>query len=95
MYVFTLGLIRMYCVCGAPATGLRHYYVALRMGDSDWHIEVSTTPEGKILQSFNSGKCEPKVVFEKLTAIITKKNPAWGRLFSFALEKKEPGDRSG
>ena len=32
------------------------------------------------------------MVFEKLTAIITKKNPAWGRLFSFALEKKEPGD---
>ena len=32
------------------------------------------------------------MVFEKLTAIITKKNPTWGRLFSFALEKKEPGD---
>ena len=65
--------VRMYCVCGAPATGLRHYSVALRMGDSDEHIEVNTTPEGKILQSYNSGKCEPKVVFEKLTAIITKK----------------------
>ena len=57
--------------------------------DSDEHIEMSTTPEGKILQSYNSGKCEPKLVFEKLTAIITKKNPAWGRLFSFALEKKK------
>ena len=47
--------------------------VALRMGDSDEHIEVSTTPEGKILQSYNNGKREPKVVFEKLTAIITEK----------------------
>ena len=85
----------MWCACDWPATGLRHCSVALRMGDSDKHIEVSTTPEGKILRSYNSGKCEPKVVFEKLIAIITKKNPAWGRLFSFALEKKEPGDRSG
>ena len=61
------------------------------MDDSDKHIEVSASPDGKLLQPYGTGKYEPKVVFEKLTAIIRKKNPAWGRLFRLAVEKKEPG----
>ena len=103
LYVYTQYLVRIYCVyyvfgqavqsacwrCCAPSA---LWICGSLMADSDDDdVVVTKSPEGKVLQSYNLSKLEPKVVFEKLHAIAAQ-SPAWSRLFAFLLEKKRAGD---